>query len=200
MLLTTYQSIIDCFKRNQGYMKFSQLREKQVTVLQLRELEDKGILQKISWGWYWCSECGFQKPEDYKYVEIAKVNPRAVICLDSACYLNGILKNEPQKVAVATERTDRKKMELYFPVRRFYLQNTNIENEINRVKTDFGDYQYYSEERTFCDCFRMKNKLDPDWYLEIENAYRQRQKQMNRVLVYAEKLRAVRDLKNIELP
>lgn len=198
MLLTTYQSIIDCFKRNHGYMKYSQLRENQVTVLQIRELEERGILQKISWGWYWCDECGFEKPKDYKYVEIAKVNPKAVICLDSACYLNGILKEEPNEVAVATERSDRKKMEIYFPIRRFYLQNTNIDNEISWVKTDFGDYQYYSEERTFCDCFRMKKKLKPDCYLEIENVYRQRQIQKDRILVYAEALRAAQNIKNVD--
>ena len=107
MLFKTYQKITTLFKQHHGYMSFSDLRDHQVTVLQLAEMEEEGSLERFARGWYWCKECGYEKPKDYQYIEIAKVNPRAVICMDSAAWLAGMLEKEPETIAVATSRTDR---------------------------------------------------------------------------------------------
>ena len=95
MLFKTYQKITTLFKEHHGYMSFADLRDHQVTVLQLAEMEEEGSLERFARGWYWCKDCGYEKPEDYQYIEIAKVNPRAVICMDSAAWLAGMLKEEP---------------------------------------------------------------------------------------------------------
>ena len=97
MLFKTYQKITTLFKEHHGYMSFADLRDHQVTVLQLAEMEEEGSLERFARGWYWCKDCGYEKPEDYQYIEIAKVNPRAVICMDSAAWLAGMLKEEPEK-------------------------------------------------------------------------------------------------------
>ena len=153
MLFKTYQKITTLFKEHHGYMSFADLRDHQVTVLQLAEMEEEGSLERFARGWYWCKDCGYEKPEDYQYIEIAKVNPRAVICMDSAAWLAGMLKEEPATIAVATARTDRKKMDLEnFEIRRFYFQNADIPGEICEKKTEFGSYKYYSRPR-FCNCF-----------------------------------------------
>ena len=77
MLFKTYQKITTLFKEHHGYMSFADLRDHQVTVLQLAEMEEEGSLERFARGWYWCKDCGYEKPEDYQYIEIAKVNPRA---------------------------------------------------------------------------------------------------------------------------
>ena len=56
-------------------MSFKQIQERGVTVLQIREMEEAGVLEKFARGWYWCNECGYTKPTDHKYVEIVKLNP-----------------------------------------------------------------------------------------------------------------------------
>ena len=168
MLFKTYQKITTLFKEHHGYMSFADLRDHQVTVLQLAEMEEEGSLERFARGWYWCKDCGYEKPEDYQYIEIAKVNPRAVICMDSAAWLAGMLKEEPATIAVATARTDRKKMDLEnFEIRRFYFQNADVPGEICEKKTEFGSYKYYSPKRTFCDCLRMNNKMTEDLIREI---------------------------------
>ena len=149
-------------------MSFSDLRDHQVTVLQLAEMEEEGSLERFARGWYWCKECGYEKPKDYQYIEIAKVNPRAVICMDSAAWLAGMLEKEPETIAVATSRTDRKKMELEnFEIRRFYFQNAGLPGEICEKETEFGSYRYYAPKRTFCDCLRMNNKMPEEVKEEI---------------------------------
>ena len=182
MLFKTYQKITTLFKEHHGYMSFADLRDHQVTVLQLAEMEEEGSLERFARGWYWCKDCGYEKPEDYQYIEIAKVNPRAVICMDSAAWLAGMLKEEPATIAVATARTDRKKMDLEnFEIRRFYFQNADVPGEIC--------------EKTFCDCLRMNNKMPEEVKEEILTWCRKQKYSKEEILEYANKLRAV---KNIE--
>ena len=47
MLLNTYDKIIALFNRKAGYMSFADLREEKITVIQMRELEARGVIQKI---------------------------------------------------------------------------------------------------------------------------------------------------------
>ena len=67
MLFKTYQKITTLFKEHHGYMSFADLRDHQVTVLQLAEMEEEGSLERFARGWYWCKDCGYEKPEDYQY-------------------------------------------------------------------------------------------------------------------------------------
>jgi predicted transcriptional regulator of viral defense system len=190
--------MIDAFKENKGYMSFKQLQEKGVTVLQIREMEEAGVLEKFARGWYWCNDCGYAKPADHKYVEIAKVNPRAVICMESACFLSGIIDEEPREIRLATERTDRKKMELEFETKRFYFKRTGIKGEVVEKKTKCGSYFYYSPERTFCDCIRLQSKIDKKTFDEIMAQYRDRQGKLRRTYDYADKLRCIKNIQEAD--
>lgn len=198
MLLRTYQKIIEYFKENNGYMSFMELKNKGVTTLQLREMEQEDVVEKFARGWYWCRECGMNKPNDYKYIEIAKAYPKSVVCMESACFLNGILLREPEIPTIATERSGRGKIEMNYPIRRYFLQNTNMEGEIKEITTDFGSYRYYSEERTFCDCIRMKDKLSEGIYIEILDAFKRRKSEKDIIYAYAKRLRALQNLKREE--
>lgn len=199
MLLKTYDKIIELFHDNHGYMSFEQLKEEGVTIAQIQELADREILDKFARGWYWCNQCGYTRPKDRKYIEIGKVNEKAVICMDSAGYLQKLLKKEPEVISVATERTDRKKMEFAFPVNRYYFQNTGAEDEIELVNTEFGSYKVYSVDRTVCDCIRMKSRLSGNVLEEIEEAYKSQKRDINRLLAYAKSLRALKCIKERNL-
>lgn len=195
MLLKTYDKIIDLFHNSRGYMNFEQLKEEGVTIAQIQELADREILDKFARGWYWCNKCGYERPADRKYIEIGKVNEKAVICMDSAAYLQKLLKKEPDVISVATERSDRKKMEFAFPVNRYYFQNTGAEDEIETVNTEYGSYRVYSVDRTVCDCIRMKSRLTEEVLEEIEGSYKRQDRDINRLLDYAKGLRALRCIK-----
>lgn len=199
MLLKTYDKIIELFHDNHGYMSFDQLKEEGVTIAQIQELADRGILDKFARGWYWCNKCGHIRPKDRKYIEIGKVNEKAVVCMDSAGYLQKLLKREPEVISVATERTDRKKMEFAFSVNRYYFQNTGAEDEIETINTEFGSYRVYSVDRTVCDCIRMKSRLSEDVLEEIEEAYKAQNRDINRLLEYAKGLRALKCIKGRNL-
>lgn len=191
----TYQRAIDSFRASGGYMSFYQLKEAGVTIRQIHELEEMGAVEKIARGWYWCRECGLEKPADYKYVEVGLVYPKAVFCLESAGWLNGLTEREPEVLTIATDRTDRMKLSFNFPFKRFYLQNAGLDGEILEKRTALGTYRYYSQERTICDTLRLRDKVTPEFLVEVEDIYSSRQNLEARVLYYAQALRAVRNVK-----
>lgn len=198
MLPKTRQRMIDAFKEHNGYMSFRQLQEIGISILNIREMEAAGVMEKFARGWYWCNACGYLKPADHKYIEIAKVDPKAVICMESACYLAGILKEEPEVISFATERTDRRKLEFSFDVNRYYFKNTGIKGEIIEKKTRFGSYYYYSQERTLCDCIRLQNRLDDEVRETLMEEYSRRHAQLTRIYEYAEKLRCIKNIQEAE--
>lgn len=159
MFNRTRDKILKLFRANFGYMNYDSLKNEGIGVLQLRVLEDEGAVSKFSRGWYWCDKCGFNRPSDHKYIEICKVDPQAVICLDSACHIAGVC-SEPEVVKVATPRDDRRKIECDFAVRRFYY--THMEEEYIRVvKTEFGNYRYFAPERAVVDCMQDTKRVEP---------------------------------------
>ena len=194
MLQKTYQRIVGTFKKHNGYMTFSDMLANGITVLQMRELEESGTLERFARGCYWCKDCGIEKPKNHKYVEIGIANPDAVICLESASFLNELSEEEPEVIHVATERTDRKKMEFAFDVQRYYFQNAGIKGEIKVEKTKFGTFKYYSKERTICDILRMKNKVSEETLEMAVNHYKTDDKLQESVKTYAKKLRAYRNV------
>ena len=195
--LKQYQKITTLFKEHHGYMSFADLRDHQVTVLQLAEMEEEGSLERFARGWYWCKDCGYEKPEDYQYIEIAKVNPRAVICMDSAAWLAGMLEKEEVQatIAVATARTDRKKMDLENLKSDVLFQNADIPGESVRKRQSLVPTNIILRREPFDDCLRMNNKMPEEVKEEILTWCRKQKYSKEEILEYANKLRAV---KNIE--
>lgn len=190
----SYEKAMDAFHAHHGYMTFGQLKEAGVTIGMIHALEDMGVLEKISRGVYWCRDCGWEKPADYKYIEAAKVYPKVVFCLESACYLNGLTEKEPEVPTIATARGDRKIITLPFEFRRFYLQNAGLEGEICQKDTGFGSYRYYDQDRTICDVIRLQDKVCSEIVFEVLSKYRNEQDIHKRVMYYAQALRAVRNV------
>lgn len=74
-----------------GYIDTEDLMKEGLTNRQIGLLTAEGKLEKVAHGHYWIISPEFSKPEDYKAVEVARVNRKAVICADSACYYMGLI-------------------------------------------------------------------------------------------------------------
>ena len=193
MLLSTYKKINGLFVQNRGYMSAAALRQHQVTSGQIKELLLSGELICFTRGYYWNANCGFERPVKHKYLEICMSDSDAVICLESAAYLHGIIKEEPEQIFFATPRDDRKKMIFNYPVRRFYMQNAGLDDEIAEMMIDGHRVRVYSVERTICDCIRMSGSSRNYFTDEIAEYSREifrSKKQKERIRACAKELRA----------
>ncbi|MCH5267020.1 MAG: type IV toxin-antitoxin system AbiEi family antitoxin domain-containing protein [Lachnospiraceae bacterium] len=190
MLLNTYQKVLDLFQSGNGYRNASELKDAKITTVQIKELVNKGIVERVSHGHYWLVDEENGKPENYRMIEACKVNPRAVICADSACYYHGLIDKEPERLSVATLKTDRSRMQLNFPVSRHYYSDLAFEQDMKVIETPYGSIRVYDVERSVCDCIRFRNDIGADMLNLIINNFLERDSnQMDRLLSYADAMR-----------
>ncbi len=197
MLLKTYDRILELFHDHHGYMSFRQMKDLGVTELQIQELKQRDVLECYARGYYWCGICGFEKPADYKYVETGHAFPNAVLCMETAAYLHGLIEKEPETISLATTRENRQKIRIYFPIHRYYFQNTGDETEVETIKTPFGDYKVYSKARTVCDCIRMEREMKEGNLEEILRKFNPSEEEISKTLEYAKQLRALKPVKAV---
>lgn len=130
-----------------GYIDTEDLMKEGLTNRQIGLLTAEGKLEKVAHGHYWIISPEFSKPEDYKAVEVARVNRKAVICADSACYYMGLIDKEPEILSIATRRSDRHKMKMNFEVSRHYFSEQAFEDEKHVFDTKYGSYNVYGIDR-----------------------------------------------------
>lgn len=190
MLLNTYQKVIDLFESGNGYRNAAELKEAKITTVQIKELVQKGIVERVSHGHYWLIDQENGKPDNYRMIEACRVNPRAVICADSACYYHGLIDIEPEKLSVATLKTDRSRMQLNFPVSRHYYSDLAFEQNMDVVETPYGNIKVYDVERSVCDAIRFRADIGDEMLELITERFLKRDaNQMERLLAYADAMR-----------
>ncbi len=190
MLLNTYEKVTKLFRDGNGYRNAAQLKEAKVTTVQIKELVEKGIIERVSHGHYWLIDEKKGKPENYRMIEACMVNPRAVICADSACYYHGLIDEEPEKLSVATLKTDRSKMQLNFPVTRHYYSDLAFDQDLEIIDTPYGSLRIYALERSVCDTIRFRDDIGSKAVGSIVRSYMKKEnRQMERLLAYADAMR-----------
>ena len=190
MRSTTYHRLDNLYKKYNGYISTRELLHEGFSNCQIACLTEENYLERICHGHYWMMQCGLEKPKDYKCIEVCLGNPRAVIAMKSACFYQGLTETEPEVLAVATERTDRSKINMRFPVERHYFSGSNFHVGMKSVKTEFGSYHIYDVERSICDILRLGGGISPEVFLsEISPHLSQNEEQYERILKYTEMLR-----------
>lgn len=187
---STLKKLHVIIENGNGYIGTPALLSAGLTNRQVAELVELGILEKIAHGQYWLIYPGFYKTKEYKAVEVALVNPNAVICADSACYYQGLISVEPKELSIATRRSDRHKMNMNFQVQRHYYSEKNFEEDCLIRTTNQGDYKIYDVERSVCDCIRFQDDIEKDIFdLVIENYRKDEGAQVERLKAYARAMR-----------
>lgn len=190
MLQKTYEKVNHMFEQAGGYLATRTLLDARITTIQIRALVEEGKIERVSHGHYWNLMSGRKKPENYKMLEACMTNSKAVICALSACYYHGLLKEEPEKLYVATRRTDRSGMELAFPVSRHYYSIVTFEEDMVEVDTPSGSFKVYDIDRSVCDCIRMESEIGEEKLSLVLEAYRKyKNKDMDRLFAYADRMR-----------
>lgn len=190
MLLKTYEKVNALFEEAGGYLSTKELLANKITTIQIRTFLQEGRIEKVSHGHYWNLMTKHEKPKNYKMLEACMTNRRAVICALSACYYHGIIKEEPEALYVATQRTDRGEMKLKFPVSRHYFSVANFEEDLQQVQTKSGDIKVYGVDRSVCDCIRLEREIGKETLEVVLDGYANYKKRdVSHLLEYADRMR-----------
>lgn len=196
MIKDTYIKLWRLTEKYKGYISTSELLREGITNRQISEFVDNGMLERVCYGIYWFNCAEYAKPDDYKAIEICRSNPKAVICAESACFYQGLIDTEPPVVSIATRRDDRSKIKMNFPVSRHYYSENNFTEHQQTINTDFGQYAVYDIERSVCDCIRFRKDIDDGIFSLVIECYKKKEKEINRLTCYAEKLHILNQVKN----
>ena len=147
-----------------------------------------GYLGRIRHGYYQLAEAETTSEEQL----LATLIPKGIVCVESALFHYGYSDFAPRKWSIAVPRSmSRTKLDVDELALRPYFVGPEI-YELGKVTDDFEGVSLpvYDRERTICDCFKYRSRLDNEIFNKALNAYaNDTQKNLQNLSVYAKKLR-----------
>lgn len=129
----------------------------------------EGVIERIHRGFY-------QLPQNIAVADekiIKEMLPQGIICVESALFHYGYSDFLPRKWSVAVPRTASRTVKRVqeIPLKAYFIQK-NLFN-LGKVTDNFSGVSLavYDRERTLCDCFKYRTKLDNEIFNKAVNAY-----------------------------
>lgn len=171
-----------------GIAKSSDFVAAGISAVDVVGLCNSGYLERIRHGYYRLAN--IEEPSEEQL--LATLIPKGIVCVESALFHYGYSDFAPRKWTIAVPRSmSRTKLE----VDDLSLQPYYMQQEIYELGITTGDFNgvilpVYDRERTICDCFKYRSRLDNETFSKALNAYaKDSNKNLTNLSAYAKKLR-----------
>lgn len=171
-----------------GIAKSSDFVTAGIRAVDVVNLCNNGYLERVRHGYYRLANAEETSEEQL----LATLIPKGIICVESALFHYGYSDFAPRKWSIAVPRSmSRTKLE----VNELSLQPYYMQQEIYELGITTGDFNgvmlpVYDQERTICDCFKYRSRLDNEMFSKALNAYaNDTNKNLKNLSEYAKKLR-----------
>ena len=171
-----------------GIAKTSDFVAAGIPAVDIVNLCNTGYLERIRHGYYQLADWDTSSEEQL----IAALIPKAIICVESALFHYGYSDFAPRKWSIAVPRSmSRTKLDIdALALQTYYVQSEIY--ELGKTTADFNGVilPVYDRERTICDCFKYRSRLDNEIFNKALNAYvNDSKKDLRNLSEYAKKLR-----------
>ena len=179
-----------------GIAKTSDFVAAGIPAVDIVNLCNTGYLERIRHGYYQLADGNTSSEEQL----IATLIPKAIICVESALFHYGYSGFAPRKWSIAVPRSmSRTKLDVdALALQTYYVQPEIY--ELGRVADDFSGVKLsiYDRERTICDCFKYRSRLDHEIFSKALNAYaKDERKNLQNLSIYAKKLRVYKKVNEL---
>ena len=179
-----------------GIAKTSDFVAAGIPAVDIVNLCNTGYLERIRHGYYQLADGNTSSEEQL----IATLIPKAIICVESALFHYGYSDFAPRKWSIAVPRSmSRTKLEVdALALQTYYVQPEIY--ELGGVTDDFSGVKLsvYDRERTICDCFKYRSRLDHEIFSKALNAYvKDEKKNLQNLSIYAKKLRVYKKVNEL---
>ena len=186
----------DVIESKGGIAKSADFVAAGIRAVDVVSLCNAGYLDRVRHGYYQIAE----QNEAMEEQMLAALIPQGIVCVESALFYYGYSDFTPRKWSVAVPRTiSRTKLDVdTLPLQTYFVQQDLY--ELGKTTGDFHGVTLpvYDRERTICDCFKYRSRLDTELFSKALNAYvNDPQKNLSNLSIYAKKLRVYK--KVIEL-
>ena len=163
---TVAKNIIE---NSNGIAKTAELISAGLSKSDISSLYNDGYITRVRHGYYSLTEANDPQEEQL----IQTLLPEAIICVESALFHYGYSDFVPRIWTLAVPRTMTKtKINMdAIPYKPYYIQNKLL--ELGKTYAEFNSVKLpvYDRERTICDCFKYRTKLDNEIFNKAVNAY-----------------------------
>ena len=179
-----------------GIAKTSDFVAAGIPAVDIVNLCNTGYLERIRHGYYQLADGNTSSEEQL----IATLIPKAIICVESALFHYGYSDFAPRKWSIAVPRSmSRTKLDVdALALQTYYVQSEIY--ELGRVTDDFSGVKLsiYDRERTICDCFKYRSRLDHEIFSKALNAYaKDEKKNLQNLSISAKKLRVYKKVNEL---
>ena len=186
--MDSIQKVNDIVVDNGGIAKTSDFVAQGIDAKEIIKLCNEGYLTRVRQGYYRLTSNSYTSEEQM----IKTLIPEGIVCVESALFHYGYSDFPPRKWSIAVPRTiSRKKLDIDgIPIQTYYVQKSLY--EIGKTVDDFSGVilSVYDRERTICDCFKFRSRIDSETFNKALNAYaNDEKKNLGRLSEYAKKLR-----------
>lgn len=171
-----------------GIAKTSELLAAGLYKSDIGKLLSDGLLERIRHGFYQLA--GNLDITEAEY--LSRLIPEGIVCMESALFHYGYIDFAPREWSIAVPRaiSQPKLKTASIPFKAYYIQSDVY--ELGKTQADFEGTTLliYDKERTICDCFKYRTKLDNELFVKAVNAYaNDKEKNLANLSKYAKRLR-----------
>ena len=181
---------------NNGIAKSADFVAAGIRAVDVVNLCNAGFLNRVRHGYYQLADGNTSSEEQL----IATLIPKAIICVESALFHYGYSDFAPRKWSIAVPRSmSRTKLDIdALTLQTYYVQSEIY--ELGKTTADFNGVvlPIYDRERTICDCFKYRSRLDHEIFSKALNAYaKDEKKNLQNLSIYAKKLRVYKKVNEL---
>ena len=190
------ETIKNIIHNNNGIAKTADFIAEGLTNYDVANLCKRGYLERIRHGYYQLAG-----REDIKEEQVlATLLPESIVCMESALFYYGYSDFSPRQWSIAVPRTfSRTRLHIDSLATKVYFVQPAL-FEIGKTSGDFNGVQLavYDRERTICDCFKYRTKLDSEMFNKALNAYAaDKKKNLRNLSSYAKKMRIYKKMMDV---
>ena len=175
-------------KNNGGIAKTSQLNEVGIQNSEIIRMCKTGELERVKHGYYQVAK----RMDISEEKMIATFLGEGIVCMESALFYYGYSDKTPLVWTIAVPRNiSRTKIKMdTLAFKPYFIQDDKL--ALGKIEGDFNGIKLpvYDRERTICDCFKYKSKMDNEMFNKAINAYvADEKKNLSNLSKYAKEMR-----------
>jgi predicted transcriptional regulator of viral defense system len=172
------------FVESSGILRWSEAVEKGIHPQTLSRMVRDGILERMERGIYRLKKWELHGGEDL--VTVAKLVPKAVMCLLTALIQFDMTSQIPRKVYIALPRGAWKPEFEYPPIEIFRMSGSAYGSGMIWQDIEGEEIPFYNREKTVADCFKFRGRIGEDIAIEALKEYlRKPERNIDDLLNYA---------------
>lgn len=169
MNIQQVQSLIaEAMEKHNGIVKKEELTKLGIDYRRIDALVKEGKLSRVRNGYYTDRVDGFSEVE-----LVAALFPDAMLCMESALYAYGYLKEKPYGWTLAVDKnTSKSRFKMDYPrIIPFYTEPEALVLGASTIELQGCSFGIYDKERLICDCLKYEAKMSHDDFKTAIQAY-----------------------------